>query len=395
MKKVAIIPALLGSTRVPDKNLMLVDGYPLMYYVVNSCKESGIFDEIYINSDELIFKQMADQLGVKFYHRQKENGGSSCTMKNSSRDCKGSRCQVHDHFLYDFITNVECDYLVQVHTTSPLLEPSTIINFTNTLIDKYDTLISVEETYSESFISNKPINFDLNRKQPTQSLDPIQSIAWALTGWKKETFISEYENGPTFCGEVGLYPLSKIESIDVDTMDELYIAEACLNHRKRKDNVGKHYYNEHITSIESELRDLISLDGSPMPTDEVLGHNETLMNLDIIEEKIGAEDTWCYPVVYTDNDQIAFIKQTKGEGCRKHYHPTKDEWWVIFRGQFEYKLWNDASNPIGPPDETIIASVGDIVYLKKSVVHIITCVSDEPGTRLACGGKEMAHVYVK
>ena len=394
MKKVAIIPALLNSTRVPNKNLMLVDGYPLMYYVIEACKKSGVFDEIYVNSDDLIFKGIAEQLGVKFYHRKEEHGGSNCTMVNSSSDCDGKRCSVHDHFLYDFITNVECDYLVQVHTTSPLLEPTTITDFTETLIESYDSLVTIEETHSESFIANEPINFDRNRKQPTQSLDPIQSISWALTGWKKETFVNEYENGPTFCGEMGLYPISKIEAIDVDTMDELYIAEACLNHRKRKDNVGKFYYNEHITSIESELRDLINLDGSPMPEDGVLGHNETLMSLDIIENKIGTDGTWCYPVVYTDNDQIAFIRQRKGEGCRKHYHPTKDEWWVIFRGEFEYQLWNDYQNPTGSPDEVIIAKEGDVVFLKKGVTHIITCVSDEPGTRLACGGKEMAHVYV-
>tara|TARA_R110000772_G_scaffold9601_3_gene31426 strand:+ start:1996 stop:3183 length:1188 start_codon:yes stop_codon:yes gene_type:complete len=395
MKKIAIIPALLNSTRVPNKNLLLVDGFPLMYYVINSCLESGVFDEVYVSSDDLIFKPIAEQLGAKFYHRKKENGGSECTMKNSSRDCQGTRCSIHDHFLYDFIITHECDYLVQVHTTSPLLEPSTIKGFTETLVDSYDSLVTVEETYSESFVNGKPINFDLHKKQPTQSLDPVQSISWALTGWKKETFVNEYESGPTFCGEFGTYPISLIESIDVDTMDQLYIAEACLSHRKRKDNVGKWYYNENITSIERELKDLISLDGSPIPNDEVLGHNETLMSLKDIEDKIGNDDTWCYPVVFTDNDQIAFIHQRKGEGCRKHYHPTKDEWWVIFRGTFEYQLWYDTESPIGDPDEIVIAGKEDLVFLKKGTVHVITCISDEPGTRLACGEKNMAHVYVK
>ncbi len=47
MKKIAIIPALLNSTRVPNKNLMLVDGFPLIHYVVKACKESGAFDEIF------------------------------------------------------------------------------------------------------------------------------------------------------------------------------------------------------------------------------------------------------------------------------------------------------------------------------------------------------------
>jgi CMP-N-acetylneuraminic acid synthetase/mannose-6-phosphate isomerase-like protein (cupin superfamily) len=393
MKKIALIPALLNSTRVPNKNLMLVDGFPLIYYVIEACKNSNAFDEIYINSDELVFKDMAEQLGVKFYHRDKSRGGTECTMVNNSKDCGGNRCTIHDHFLYDFITNVECDYLVQVHTTSPLLKPETILEFTKTLED-YDSLVTTEQTYSESFMDGNPINFNPKKKQETQSLSPIDSICWAMTGWKKETFMSEYETGPTFCGKFGYFPISKIEAIDVDTMDELYIAEACLNHRKRKENIGKFYYHEGITSIESALVDLIALDGSPMPEEGVLGHNETLMDLDEIEDKLGGSD-WCYPVVYTDNDQIAFIKQSKGNGCRKHYHPTKDEWWVIFRGEFEYKLWHNREEPEGEPDEVVIAKPGNLVFLPKGTVHVISCISNEPGVRLACGGKEMAHVYVK
>lgn len=393
MKKVALIPALLNSTRVPNKNLILVDGFPLIYYVVKSCKESGAFDEIYINSDDLIFKQIAEQLGVKFYHRKETNGGSTCTMVNNSKDCGGNRCTIHDHFLMDFISSVECDYLIQVHTTSPLIKPETIYNFSETL-ESYDSLVTMEQIYSESFVGGNAVNFDPTKKQETQSLTPVDSVCWALTGWKKETFINEYESGPTFCGTSGYFPISKIEAIDVDTMDELYIAEACLNHRKRSKNVGRFHYKKNITSIESALVDLIALDGSPIPSDEVLGHNETLMGLDEIEAKLG-DDDWCYPVVYTDNDQIAFIRQSKGKGCRKHYHPTKDEWWVIFRGSFEYKLWYDTTDVSGDPDDIIIAGAGKLVFLPKGTTHVISCVSDETGIRLACGSKEMAHVYVK
>ena len=175
MKKVALIPALLNSTRVPNKNLLLVDGFPLVYYVVEACKKSGAFDEIYINSDAMIFKQIADQLGVKFYHRKESNGGSACTMINNSKDCGGDRCTIHDHFLMDFISNVECDYLVQVHTTSPLIKPETILDFTTTL-EKYDSLVTTEQTYSESFVDGKPVNFNVDKKQETQSLSPVDSV---------------------------------------------------------------------------------------------------------------------------------------------------------------------------------------------------------------------------
>ena len=65
-KIVAVIPVLLGSSRIPDKNIILVNGYPLSFYVAKACKKSGIFDEIYINSEDLIFERIAQQLNVKF-----------------------------------------------------------------------------------------------------------------------------------------------------------------------------------------------------------------------------------------------------------------------------------------------------------------------------------------
>jgi len=393
MRKIAIVPALSDSTRVKNKNLLLVDGFPMLYYVIKACKESNAFDDIYINSDDLIFKDMAKQLGVKFYLRNKSNGGRCCIMSNSSKTCIKERCTIHDHFLYDFITSVKCDYLVQVHTTSPLLRPETIQNFCKEL-ETFDSLITSEYTNSESFVNKKPVNFFIDKKQETQSLVPVESICWALSGWKREKFIDAYKDGPTFCGKTGLFPISKIEAIDVDTEEELYIAEACLNHRKRVNNVGKFYYHENITSIESDLVDLISIDGSPIPPNKTSGHNESLMNLAKIEEKIG-DGNWCYPVVYTDNDQIAFIRQIKGEGCRKHYHPTKDEWWCIFRGRFIYELWSDPKNVNKKPDKILLAKSGDLVFLPKGTTHIITCVSDEPGVRLACGGRNMSHVYVE
>jgi CMP-N-acetylneuraminic acid synthetase len=41
-KRIAMIPLLLGSTRIKDKNLLLVNGQPLVHYVVKASKEANI-----------------------------------------------------------------------------------------------------------------------------------------------------------------------------------------------------------------------------------------------------------------------------------------------------------------------------------------------------------------
>ena len=65
-KTIAMIPARMGSKRVPKKNIRLLNGTPLISYIIRAAKESGCFDEIYVNSESDILGQIAKSEGVKF-----------------------------------------------------------------------------------------------------------------------------------------------------------------------------------------------------------------------------------------------------------------------------------------------------------------------------------------
>jgi len=45
-KSIAMIPARMGSQRLPKKNLALLDGVPLINRAIRKCREAGCFDEI-------------------------------------------------------------------------------------------------------------------------------------------------------------------------------------------------------------------------------------------------------------------------------------------------------------------------------------------------------------
>jgi len=383
-----MIPALSGGTRLPNKNLILVDGEPMVHYVIRAAKGCTEASSLYINSDIPELKSIAEYYNIKWYERDPARGGSSCTMSNKSADCGGERCQVHDHYIYDFLSNVDCDYLIQLHTTSPLITSDTITGFIQNMIDNdLDSSFSVIEGYKEVMFGKDPINFSLSQKSPTQDLPPINEVSWALSGWKSDKFKKSYEEnnpkdpGPTFLGKMGFYPISKLEGIDVDTYEDLFIAEACLSHMKREDNCGKQFFHDKIMSIERELEDLISKDGCRTSDEET--HNKPKNNITMALSKMG-DGSWCYPVIVTDNDQACFIQQVPGEGCRWHNHPTKDEFWIVMQGQFLFEI--DGLDPI-------TAIPGDVIYAKKNVNHRITCIGDIPGIRLACGERGFAHVY--
>ncbi|GAI27358.1 unnamed protein product [marine sediment metagenome] len=237
-KVIAMIPILLGSERIKDKNLLLVNGKLLVDYVVTSCKQAGVFDAIYINSQHEIFKDIALKYGIEFYKRDPKRGGTACLMKNKSSDCKGERCPIQDHFIWDFMCNVESDYLFLIHTTSPLITPETIKKFVETMINEdYDSIASVIEEQTECFYEGNPINFDPNVTHLHKYLAPIQRFTGALSGWKSKSFKDSFssdslsERGPKYCGKVGLFPINKIEGIDIDTWEDLYLAEAYLTYK--------------------------------------------------------------------------------------------------------------------------------------------------------------------
>ena len=56
---IAMIPARLGSKRVPKKNLRLLNGRPLISYSIETAVKSGLFDEVYVNSEAEIFYKIA------------------------------------------------------------------------------------------------------------------------------------------------------------------------------------------------------------------------------------------------------------------------------------------------------------------------------------------------
>ena len=96
-KIIAMVPARLGSQRLSKKNLRLLNGIPLVSRVLRKCLNSNCFDEIWLNSEDPIFQQYADECGVDFYKRPVELASNTATSED---------------FVYDFLANVECDYIV-------------------------------------------------------------------------------------------------------------------------------------------------------------------------------------------------------------------------------------------------------------------------------------------
>ena len=65
MRNIAIIPARSGSKGLPDKNIKLLQGKPLLAYTIEAAIKSGCFTEVMVSTDSEKYAEIAREYGAK------------------------------------------------------------------------------------------------------------------------------------------------------------------------------------------------------------------------------------------------------------------------------------------------------------------------------------------
>lgn len=228
---VAMIPARLGSQRIPKKNLRLLGDKVLTQWVGDACKAAGVFDAIYINSESDVFAPIAAASGLSFYQRPAELASNSAT---------------NDDFALDFINKVQCDILVQVNPTSPFTKAEDIRALVDMFIQgQYKTVHTVKEEQIEGLFNGKPLNFDPEKQMPpSQELTPVQLFTSSIMAWDCANFRQNMaQHGCAVYGgaqKTGYYVIKGEGMIDIDHEKDFYLAEAILAMKSQP--MEKRYY---------------------------------------------------------------------------------------------------------------------------------------------------------
>ena len=229
-KLIAMIPARMGSKRIPKKNIRMMLDKPLIQYPIELALRSDAFQSVWVNTESIALGHACERMGAQFHQRPAELATDTATNRD---------------FVYEFFkTHPDCDYIVMINPTSPALRQETLDGFVKYIQDNdFDSVFSVLDLQAESYYMGNPINFDGKDKINSQYLEPIRVIMWAVTAWKRTTFIQLQENGecPVFGGNVGLYTIPKDEAPDLDTEQDWNIAEATLIARQMAANVKRTY----------------------------------------------------------------------------------------------------------------------------------------------------------
>ena len=221
-----MIPARIGSQRLKKKNLAIINKRPLIEYVIQTAKETKLFNEIFINSDDKIFKKIALKNDVNFYLRNKKFGSSNTKS---------------DDVVYDFLKNNKCDILVWVNPIAPLQKPEEIKKVINFFITKkLNSLITTNQLKNHSIFKGKPLNFNLKERfAKTQNLDPVETMVYSIMMWRSNSFIKSYMKSKKAIlhGKVGYYPVSKLSGIIVKDKLDFEIVSTIMKTNKNKKKI--------------------------------------------------------------------------------------------------------------------------------------------------------------
>jgi len=370
MKVVCMIPARLGSKRVPKKNIRLLNNKPLITYAINAAKKSKCFDSIYINSESNVLKKIAKETNVSFFKRSEYMASDNAT---------------NDEFALEFLENIDCDILVQVLPTSPFITSEEIKDFVETGIEKkLDALISTSNHQIECVYKNNPVNFDPEKiSPPSQDVTPVQSYACSLMLWNKINYIENMKrySAAYHCprGKKEFFVLKGYSTIDIDNEEDFQLAETIARHLKKNEPFKKQFYN----SIHSEVdvQSILSKDG--IEFNNLNDCNKEIVNINNIRLKNNQLKSWSHRVVNTENNSATIIHQLPGEGNRTHYHPNWNEWWYIIDGEWNWEI------------DGVVKKIkkDDIVFIEKGVTHRIEATGKKPAIRLAVSREDVAHVY--
>lgn len=220
MKRLAIITARGGSKRIPRKNIMPFLGKPIVAYSIIAAKESGMFDEVMVSTDDEEIAQIAKEYGANVpFMRSNE----------TANDYAGT-----DDVLLEVIKEYEkrgskFDLVCCLYPTAPFVTAEKIKDAINRLEESdADTLLPVVRfSYppQRALIEKNGLlefKYPEHRNSRSQDLEPQFHDVGQFYIMKTDAYLL---NKAIMRGKILPYELPELEVQDIDNMSDWEIAE--------------------------------------------------------------------------------------------------------------------------------------------------------------------------
>ena len=215
-KILAFIPARGGSKGIPNKNIKLFNGKPLIGWTIDSALKSKLISKVIVSSDSQKILSISKKLGAETVLRPKSISGDFATTESAIK-----------HYIKN--TKESFDTIVLLSPTSPIRKMSDIDNAIKEFKSK-----KLDSCFSASILLDFLI-WKLNKKKKYESIN----YNFQNRGTRQKRDLNYVENGSIYvfktklikyynnriAGKIGIYLMNFWQSFEIDVKDDWKLLE--------------------------------------------------------------------------------------------------------------------------------------------------------------------------
>lgn len=219
---VAFIPVRGGSKSITKKNIITLNGYPLIYYTLTAASKCNSIDKIFVSTDDHEISSVVNNLNipkVQTISRSPETATDSASTESA---------------MLEFANNFDFSTIVLIQATSPLTESYDLeIALKRFHENSFDSMVSLVNQkkfiWSADSEVSRALNFDPSKRPLRQEWQGyfVENGAFYITN--KNGLLT---SGCRVSGRVGHYIMSDVNQFEIDEPDDLAIIENLLKRRK-------------------------------------------------------------------------------------------------------------------------------------------------------------------
>ena len=210
MKIAGVILARGGSKGIPNKNIIKINGKPLIQYSIDALIQSNC-GPIFVSTNDRQIANVSKSLGANIINRPDDLATDISTSESA---------------LLHAVNFIDADIIIFVQPTSPLIEAK-YINEGLEKLNKYDSVFSVfEDHWLPSWTEEiTPIDWYINNRPRRQDKKTklIENGAFYIS--KKKNILNSKLR---YSGNISVVKMPKSKSFQIDTNDDLKLVEKLL-----------------------------------------------------------------------------------------------------------------------------------------------------------------------
>ena len=208
----AIILARGGSKGIKLKNLIKINGKPLIYWTIKSCLKSKKIHSTWVSTDNKLIADYSKKLGANIiprpYKYAKDNSASDSAWLHAINFLK---------------KKISIKNVVGLQPTSPIRNKNDIDKackkFTNKKYDSLFTAMSITDHFIWKLKNKKLIaNYNYKRRLLRQKIEPKYLENGSFYIFNAKDFL-KYKR--RLFGKIGVYVMEKINSLQLDEPEDI------------------------------------------------------------------------------------------------------------------------------------------------------------------------------